>query len=184
MLTGVLIPFEKADEVKFSIVEFYFSNGKGLALTDRMKKANVKLNPEDKKGIDALDKELHYNYLKSIFNRKAAIKNLLLDQTLIRGIGSAYADEILWETKISPFSKAMAIPDEKIKELAKNIKSVLKGAIKSITKSHPGLIQGEVRDFLKIHTRNQTESPTGSPIKIDKRGMMTTYYTDEQILYE
>jgi formamidopyrimidine-DNA glycosylase len=184
MLTGDLIPFEKADEVKFPIVELYFSNGNGLALTDRMRKANVKINPEEKEGVDALDKELNYKYLKSIFNRKANIKNLLLDQDLIRGIGNAYADEILWKTKISPFSKANSIPDEKIKELAKNIKSVLNDAIKSITKSHPDLIHGEVRDFLKIHTKHQTESPSGSPIKIEKKGMLKTYYTDEQELYE
>jgi formamidopyrimidine-DNA glycosylase len=183
MLTGDLFLFEKTNDQKFTIVELYFSGNKGLALTDRMQKAHIKLNPEDKKGIDAMDNELNFKYLKSIFNSKATIKNLLLDQDRIRGIGNAYADEILWQARISPFSKVNAIPDDKIKDLVKAIKSVLTNAISKITKKHPGIIHGEVRDFLKIHTKDKTESPNGSPIKIEKKGMLKTYYTDEQILY-
>ena len=112
------------------------------------------------------------------------IKNILLDQNIIRGIGNAYSDEILWQTGISPFSKANAIPVEKIKELAKNIKKVLKNATNKIYKNHPDLIHGEVRDFLDIHTKKKLKSPTGATIKIADRGMLKTYYTDEQVLYE
>ena len=112
MLTGDLIPFEKTNERKSTIVEFHFDNGQSLALTDRMKNANIKLNPEDKEGIDALERKLNFKYLKNALNRKANIKNVLLDQNVIRGIGNGYLDEILWETKISPFSRANAIPDE------------------------------------------------------------------------
>jgi formamidopyrimidine-DNA glycosylase len=183
MLTGDLIPFEQTNERKSTKVEFYFEGGKNLALTDRFKNAFIKLNPEDKEGIDALDGKLNYSYLKKALNRKAAIKNILLDQNVIRGIGNAYSDEILWQTKISPFSKANAIPDEKIKELAKNIRKVLKNATTKIYKNHPGLIHGEVRDFLDIHTKKKDKSPTGAKIKIADRGMLKTYYTDEQELY-
>ncbi len=184
MLTGDVILFENRNERKSTIVELYFSDGRAIALTDRMKNAAIKLNPEDKEGIDALDKKLNFDYLKRIFNRKAKIKNLLTDQNLIRGIGNAYSDEILWETKISPFSTANAIPDEKIKELARTIKKVLRKATEKISKKHPGLIHGEVREFLQIHTKNKTESPTGAPIKIEQKGMSKTYFTDEQILYK
>lgn len=75
------------------------------------------------------------------------IKNLLLDQKVIRGIGNAYADEILWHARISPLSVCNKIPDEKIKAIAKSIKTVLHKAIKHICKSHPQIISGEVRDF-------------------------------------
>jgi formamidopyrimidine-DNA glycosylase len=182
MLTGDIFPFDKQNERKSTIVELHFENGHGLALTDRMKNANVKLNPEDKDGVDALD--VYYKYLKELLNRKANIKNLLLDQNLIRGIGNGYSDEILWETRISPFSIAKAIPDEKIKELAKTIKKVLKNATAKILKNHPGLIHGEVKEYLNIHTKKKDKSPTGVPIKIVDRGMLKTYYTDEQKLYE
>lgn len=184
MLTGDLIPYEEKNErIKSTKVEFYFERGKNLALTDRFKNAFIKLNPEDKKGIDALDAKLNYSYLKKALDRKKNIKDILLDQNVIRGIGNAYSDEILWQTKISPFSKANAIPDDKIKELAKNIKKVLKNATTKIYKNHPDLIHGEVRDFLDIHTRKKDKSPTGAKIKIADRGMLKTYYTDEQELY-
>jgi formamidopyrimidine-DNA glycosylase len=182
MLTGDLRLFEKKNEWKSTIVEIHFKDGTGLVLTDRMKNANIKLNPADKAGIDALD--LNYKTLKEILSRKAAIKNVLLDQDIIRGIGNSYSDEILWQTRISPFSKANAIPDEKIKELATVIKKVLKDAIKKIYKNHPGKIQGEVKDYLQIHTKQKIESPTGSPILTAERGMLKTYYTEEQVVYE
>ena len=183
MLTGDLIPFEDKNERKSSKVEFFFEGAPNLVLADRFKNAFVKLDPQDKDGIDALDAKLNYTYLKKALNRKAAIKNILLDQNVIRGIGNAYSDEILWQARISPFSKANAIPDEKIKELAKTIKKVLKNATNKIHKHHPGLIHGEVRDFLDIHTKKKDKSPTGASIKIVDRGMLKTYYTDEQVLY-
>ena len=184
MLTGDLIPFEDNNERKSTKVEFYFEGAPNLALTDRFKNAFIKLDPEDKEGIDALDPKLNYSYLKKVLDRKAAIKNILLDQNVIRGIGNGYSDEILWQTRISPFSKANAVPDEKIKELAKNIKKVLKAATNKIYKHHPDLIHGEVKDFLEIHTKKKVKSPTGAKIKIVEKGMQKTYYTDEQVLYE
>ena len=116
MLTGDLIPYEDKNERKSTKVEFYFEDGQNLALTDRFKNAFVKLDPEEKEGIDALDPNLNYSYLKKALDRKKNIKDILLDQNVIRGIGNGYSDEILWQTRISPFSKANAIPDEKIKD--------------------------------------------------------------------
>ncbi len=183
MLTGDLHPFEKKNARASTIVEFHFNDGTGLALTDRMKNARVTLAPINKKGIDALDQKLNYKKLKEILSSNANIKNVLLNQDRIMGIGNGYSDEILWRSGISPFSMAAAIPDNKIKDLIKNIKLVLKNAISSISKKYPDLIQGEVRDFMKIHTKKRTVSPTGAPIKIERRGMLKTYYTDEQELY-
>src|SRR5690349_16396758 len=60
MLTGDLIPFEGKNERKSTKVEFYFEGGQNLALTDRFKNAFVKLDPEDKEGVDALDPKLNY----------------------------------------------------------------------------------------------------------------------------
>ncbi len=85
--------------------------------------------------------------------------------------------------RISPFSISNKIPDDKIKELAKAIKSVLKNATKQIKKAYPELLTGEVKEFLKVHHKDKTHSPTGAEIKIDTQGMRKTYYTDEQVLY-
>lgn len=180
MLTGDLFVFEQKNEHHSTIVELYFEGMKNLALTDRMKNAWVALNPEDRAGADAL--ELDFKKLKEIFNRKTGIKNVLIDQDLIRGIGNGYSDEILWETRIHPYSTALAIPDEKIRELVKVIPKLLLEATRKIDKAYPGIIQNEVKEFLKIH-RNKDKSPTGFPIQIDTQGRRKTYYTEEQVLY-
>ncbi len=183
MLTGDLIPFEIKNTNTSTIAEIYFVNGKSLALTDRMKNAWIKLQPQNKEGIDALDPALNFYYLKKICNRKANIKNVLKNQDLIRGIGNGYSDEILWEAKISPFSVANKIPDEQLKILLKKIKVVLKRAIKLIDKNYPGIIHGEIKDYLHIHTKKKTHSPTGYPIQQSNKGKMKTFYTAEQLQY-
>lgn len=182
MLTGDIRQFEKENTYKANVVEIYFEDGRGLALTDRMKNASVKLNPLDKEGKDAM--EVDYKYLKKVFDRKTTVKNILLDQHVIRGIGNGYSDEILWETKISPYSIASSIPDDKVKELAKTIKKLLKDRTKIILKNHPGLITGEVKDYHVIHHKKKTVSPTGYPINVDESGSRKTYYTEEQVLYK
>jgi formamidopyrimidine-DNA glycosylase len=182
MLTGDMFLFQKKNDHHSTIIELYFEGDNNLALTDRMRNAYFKLNPVDKEGVEAL--ELDFKYLKSIFDRKTAIKNILLDQNLIRGIGNGYSDEILWETRISPYSIASAIPDEKIRDLVKTIPKVLKEATQKIDKAYPGRINDEVKEFLKIHSKTKTISPTGRPIQIDAKGLRKTYYTDEQILYK
>lgn len=185
MLTGDLFLLEGENKYKSTIVEIHFKDGPFLVLTDRMKNASIKLSPVDKDGIDALDKGFNFKKLKEIVaKRKTAIKNVLIDQDIIRGIGNGYSDEILWHTRISPFSKANAIPDEKLRELVTTIKKVLKEATEKIYKAYPGKINSEVKEFLQIHTRKKTESPTGAPIRTAERGMLLTYYTDEQVLYE
>jgi formamidopyrimidine-DNA glycosylase len=184
MLNGELKLFEEKNDHKNTIVELLFSNDKGFAVTDWQGLANVKLNPTDKEGVDALSKELDHKYLEEALQTKAIIKNVLMDQDVIRGIGNAYADEILWEAGISPFSKSNKIPAAKIKDLAKAIRSVLQNAEKQILKKKPDLISGEVRDFLVIHNAKKKESPTGGSILTKMAGGRKTYYTEEQQLFE
>ncbi len=181
MLTGDLFIFEDKNDHHSTIVEMYFEGGQNLALTDRMRNAKIELDPVDKDGVDALG--LDFKYLKTIFNSKSAVKNILLDQHLIRGIGNGYSDEILWEARISPYSVASAIPDDKIKELVKIIPHLLKKAADKIDKAYPGRINDEVKEFLLIHRNKTGESPTGRPIQIDTKGSRKTYYTDEQVFY-
>lgn len=182
MLHGELYIFDSNNDQKNKVVEFHFKNGKGLVLTDRSARANIKLDPVNKKGIDALSADLTEEYLSKQLQRKKNIKAALTDQDIIRGIGNAYVDEILWEALISPFSVSKAIPPHKIKDLLKAIKKVLENAIDHILQKHPGIIRGEVRDFLVIHNHKLQKSPTGSAIKVDKKGG-STYYTDEQELF-
>lgn len=184
MLTGDIFVFDQENEKKSTIVELHFAGGQGLALTDRMRNANVKLNPIDKEGVDAISPELNFKYLQHALKRRTNVKNVLTDQHTIRGIGNSYSDEILWDARISPYSVAQAIPDEKIKDLLTSIKKILKAEIRNIYKNHKGITHGEVKDYMKIHTKDRKTSPTGAAIQTTAKGMMKTYYTDEQVLYK
>lgn len=184
MLRGGLNWFEEKNEKKNTIVEIHFSNI-GLALTDFQGAANITLNPNVKDSPDALSDDVDYKFLKEKLSKKRTnIKTFLLDQNIIRGIGNAYADEILWESRIHPESVCNKIPDDAIKALAKDIKSVLKDAIKQILKINVDIISGEERSFLKIHNSKKKESPTGAKIQSKMVNSRITYYTDEQELYE
>lgn len=185
MLHGKLYLFKQKNEQKSSIVELLFDDDTGLVLTDYQGIATPTLNPEKKPAPDALAKEAGYNFLKEALSKKRTnIKNFLMDQKNIRGIGNAYADEILWHAGISPFSICNKIPDEKVKALATSIKAVLKDAEAEIRKSNPNIISGEIRDFLKIHNADKKKSPGGKTIHNKMLNSRITYYTDEQELFE
>lgn len=81
-----------------------------------------KLGPEPF-GIDP-----EYLY-KQIKKSTRAIKNILLDQSVVVGIGNIYADEILFETQIHPLTKGNKITKKDVANLVVVIESVLSSAI-------------------------------------------------------
>jgi len=185
MLRGQLKYFQDENHHRSTIIEMLFDDGTGIAVTDTMKQATATLNPEVKDAPDALSEKAGYAFLKTVLNgTKVQVKKVLMDQNVIRGIGNAYADEILWHAGISPFSISQKIPDEAIRKLAKSIKTVLSKAEREVLKADPDIIGGEVRDFLLIHNPDKTKSPSGSRILKDDSGGRRTYYTSEQKLWK
>ena len=82
-------------------------------------------------GPDPFQKKFNNKYLKKILkNKKKNIKNLLLDQKFISGIGNIYASEILFYSKINPFKKGKDISNLEISKLIRITKFVLNKAIK------------------------------------------------------
>lgn len=57
-------------------------------------------------------------------------------------------------------------------------------SITKISKHYPDLLQGEVKEFLKIHTYKKPSNPTGNPILIYVAGGRKTFYANEQVLYK
>jgi len=83
-------------------------------------------------GIDALDKKLNGEYLQSKINKSIVpIKQILLNQRIIAGIGNIYANEILYDAKISPFAKGCSLNLIEIKRIIQSIKKILRKAINS-----------------------------------------------------
>lgn len=60
---------------------------------------------------------------------KSGIKAVLLDQTVVAGVGNIYADESLWGAKIHPESKVQDIPPAKLKKLYTSLRDVLRLSI-------------------------------------------------------
>ena len=66
---------------------------------------------------------------KILKNRTKNIKNLLLDQKLVSGLGNIYVNEILFQAKINPFKKSYLINLDENKRIVKYSKIILKKAI-------------------------------------------------------
>ena len=183
MLHGQLILAGDDREQKSLIIALTFDDGHALSLTDFQKAATATLDPKPNATPDALDVETAY--LGQAFAKtRTPVKTVLMDQKVLRGIGNAYADEILWDARISPFSPANKIPKANVADLAKSIKKVLHNAETQILKNRPDIISGEYRDFMEVHNSRKTKTSTGAAIKQDVISSRKTYYTDEQELFE
>ena len=81
-------------------------------------------------GPEPFSKNFNLNYLtKAISKKTRSIKSILLDQTIVAGIGNIYADESLYSAGISPFREARTIKINELKKLRIAIVDVLKKSI-------------------------------------------------------
>lgn len=79
-----------------------------------------------KLGLEPLSSECNAEYLQArLRKRKKAIKECLLNQSVIAGIGNIYSDEILFRARIYPSAPADSLTDEKWKRLAVEIAECL-----------------------------------------------------------
>ena len=82
-------------------------------------------------GVDALAKNLNAKYLFSkISNTMVPIKQILLNQQIIAGIGNIYASEILFNARISPLTEGKDLRLNDCKKIIISTKIILKKAIK------------------------------------------------------
>ncbi len=83
-----------------------------------------------KLGPDPLGKFFSEEYFKNfIKRRKKNIKNLLMDQNFVAGLGNIYVNEALFLSKIIPIKSCKKLKDKQIKKLIINIKKILKKSI-------------------------------------------------------
>ena len=81
-------------------------------------------------GPEPFDENFNLNYIYNFFKDKNKdIKNFLLDQKLVSGIGNIYASEILFLSKINPFKKANLLTKKECKKIISNSKKILLKAI-------------------------------------------------------
>ena len=105
-------------------------------LTKRLKNnSHIKLL-----GPEPLSKEFNFNYFKKfIKNKKRVLKNILMDQKFVSGLGNIYVNEVLFLSNIHPERNVGEIKKFEVKRIIFNIKKIL---IKSIKEGG-----SSIRDF-------------------------------------
>jgi len=113
-----------------------------------------------KLGIEPFSKLFNLKYFKKILiNRKKNIKNLLMDQTFVSGLGNIYVNEALYMSKINPLRSCRDLSTKEINFLIKNIKIILKNSIarggssiKDFRNSYGE--SGKFQDYFKVYDRD------------------------------
>lgn len=142
--------------------------------------------PLNELGLEPWDELLTVEYLKDKYkSKKNPIKTVILDQSIIVGIGNIYADEILFLSNINPFTKASELESESLQKIIDNTRRVLTDAIKmggttirTYTSSEG--VHGRFQQNLLVHNHEGDLCPVCKNIivkvQINGRG---TYYCEK-----
>jgi formamidopyrimidine-DNA glycosylase len=119
---------------KHDLVALDLNDGGCLVFNDFRRFGRVSIesssNPESRKSIgpDALTSSFSTKSLPSESSR--AIKSVLIDQSIVAGLGNIYSCESLFEASIDPRRKAHSLTPEERTRLVASIKSILRAAIR------------------------------------------------------
>lgn len=83
-------------------------------------------------GPEPFSKNFNNKYIKEYLSKTSKpIKEVLLDQGFVSGLGNIYADEVCFAIKVNPTRPANKLKDNEIKELIPSTRKILKKAIKA-----------------------------------------------------
>jgi formamidopyrimidine-DNA glycosylase len=82
-------------------------------------------------GPDPISEEFTVEYLTSALDRKTIIKGLLLDQSVVSGLGNIYVDEVLFAARVNPTRRANTLTGEEIEKLHTATRDILGRAIEA-----------------------------------------------------
>jgi len=201
-MTGYFF-YNPPEHAPFIRLIFTLDNGKKLALSDMRKFAKVTLVPTKKLDTSLHLKNLgpeplHKNFTYQIFKLqllkrpKGKIKQVLMDQSLISGIGNIYSDEILWRAGVHPLSHPNKIPEKNLQEMFKATKETLRKGIdfggdsmsdyRNI-EGEKGKFQNHHRAYQKHKTKCLKKDCSGVLLKIRVGGRSAHFCPAHQILY-
>jgi formamidopyrimidine-DNA glycosylase len=166
-MTGKMVYSEKLQSPnKYDRVLIHFTDGSYLAFNDMRKFGTMKIYPRkatvaefEKLGVEPLSKLFSTQYLsKKLYKKKQPIKNALLDQRVIAGLGNIYASEILFRAGIAPHRAAGDLTWEEVEKVVKTTDEVLREAIakNGTTVSNYRRVDdksGEFQNFLRVYQK-------------------------------
>jgi formamidopyrimidine-DNA glycosylase len=186
MTGGLLV--NPGDLMKWARVIFRLGNGDEFVFADRRRLGVVYLvkRIEDvliRMGDEPLTGEFtHLVLVNKLKGRAAPIKAVLLDQSVVAGVGNMYADEALFKAGIHPETPAGKLPVTRVRALHRAIREVLANAIESKgasvdTYMRPQGDRGAAQDYFNVaHRRNELCKVCNTPIqRIAIRGRGTYF---------
>ncbi len=139
------------------------TTGETLWYSDTKKMGRVYLVPSgdysgvagfSDRGPSALDPELTLEVFRErLKHRNGQIKNVLRNQKFVKGIGNAYADEILVYAGILPFRRRASLDEGEIDKLYDSMRKVLTRIRDVLSGRSLDEIAIEKRDFMMVHNR-------------------------------
>lgn len=162
-----------------------FEQGVRLFFNDQRKFGWVKLMPTtliaevsfmQKVGPEPLEDDFTEDVLiKRMRRRKnSPIKAVLLDQSVLAGVGNIYADESLWAAKIHPSVRVREVTDQQLKVLHRELRAILQLAIEKGGSTNKNYVnaegkKGSYMDFAKVFRREGQPCPRCGMIIIKTR---------------
>ncbi|MDE7161870.1 MAG: DNA-formamidopyrimidine glycosylase, partial [Anaeroplasmataceae bacterium] len=157
------------EPMKHIHVIFHLDNGYDLLYADVRKFGRMEYKrveeiystpPLSKLGIEANAKSYDIKAIvQKMSHKNKTIKEILLDQTILSGLGNIYVDEVLHASGISPLTKGRNLKEKDIQKILDASKEILDHAIelkgttiRSYTSSL-GVIGG-YQNFLQVHTQS------------------------------
>jgi formamidopyrimidine-DNA glycosylase len=129
----------KKNDTKHNHLTFFFDKKIKLIYNDIRKFGFIKIYPSKdvfncshliSLGPEPLSTDFNLSYFeKYIFDKNAKIKNLLMDQKFVAGLGNIYCNEVLFLCKINPTRSVKKINKTDITKIIKYIKKILEQAI-------------------------------------------------------
>ncbi len=172
-MTGKYLYFPRQETPgKHTRLVISFTDGSQLHYNDLRAFGRLALYPPgteiealEKLGVEPLGPEFTPQYLQErVGRRKIAIKQLLLDQTVIAGIGNIYAAEILFAAAVSPFKPANQLKDADFKRLVQATRQILSKAVQCLGTTFsdyrtPDGEKGSFQECLQVYGRSGQPCP-------------------------
>jgi formamidopyrimidine-DNA glycosylase len=111
-------------------------------------------------GPDPLDPAFDAEALgRLLAGRKAQVKGVLTDQSVLAGVGNAYSDEALHAAKLSPFKTAGSLSSDEVGRLHEALIGVLQDAVARSAGLPAAGVKTEKRSGLQVHGRTGEACP-------------------------
>ncbi len=175
---------QSAPPDKHAHTVFHFANGSELRFSDTRKFGRVYLVRDPAEvtgdlGPEPLDDTFTARKLRDIFHgHHRALKPLLLDQTVIAGVGNIYADESLHRARLHPLRRSDTLTPGEARALWRSLRYTLNQAIYNQGSSIDWVYRGgEHQNHFRAYARTGKPCPVcGTAIRRIVVGARSTHY--------